>query len=54
MKKEILTQNEHSWDTIADDFFGVTALPKPECSVATEDELYLFPDLNFCKIKNCD
>lgn len=33
MKKEILNQNENSWDAIADDFFAVTALPKLGCSV---------------------
>ena len=33
MKKEILNQNENSWDAIADDFFAVTALPKLEMCI---------------------
>lgn len=46
MKKDILTQNEKSWNALAKDFFGVTALPVLGCSIPTEDELHLFPDLN--------
>lgn len=46
MKESILKQNEKSWDELADDFFGVTALPILGCSIPTEDELHLFPDLS--------
>ena len=46
MKTEILKQNENSWNALAEDFFGVTALPILGCSIPTEDELHLFPDLN--------
>ncbi len=46
MKADILKQNENSWNALAEDFFGVTALPVLGCSIPTEDELNLFPDLN--------
>lgn len=46
MKNDILKQNKNSWNALADDFFGVTALPVLGCSIPTEDELHLFPDLN--------
>ncbi len=46
MKTYILKQNENSWNALAEDFFGVTALPVLGCSIPTEDELHLFPDLN--------
>lgn len=46
MKTDILKQNESSWNALAEDFFGVTALPVLGCSIPTEDELHLFPDLN--------
>lgn len=46
MKTEILKQNENSWNALAEDFFGVTALPVLVCSIPTEDELHFFPDLN--------
>lgn len=45
MNNDILNQNETSWNALADDFFGVTALPTLGCSTPTEDELHLFPDL---------
>ena len=45
MKQDILKQNENSWNALAEDFFGVTALPVLGCSIPTEDELHLFPDL---------
>jgi 2-polyprenyl-3-methyl-5-hydroxy-6-metoxy-1,4-benzoquinol methylase len=41
----ILTQNKQSWDTIADSWFGTTALPAYDCFIPNEDELNLFPDL---------
>lgn len=44
-KKDILTQNEKSWNALSEDFFGVTALPVLGCSIPTEDELHLFPEL---------
>lgn len=43
---EVLTQNKSSWESIADDFFGVTALPTYGCLCPTEDELNLFPSLS--------
>lgn len=46
----ILNQNKSSWNLIADDFFGVTALPDYGCLCPTEEELHLFPDLNGKKI----
>ena len=42
---DIINQNKKSWDAIADDFFGVTALPVYGCFIPTEDERNLFPDL---------
>ena len=50
MKTEILKQNEKSWNALAEDFFGVTALPVLGCSIPTEDELHLFPDLRVASI----
>ena len=41
MKQDILKQNENSWNALAEDFFGVTALPVLGCSIPTEDELHL-------------
>ena len=46
MKTDILKQNEKSWNDLAEDFFGVTALPVFGCSIPTEDDLHLFPNLN--------
>ena len=46
----ILAQNKSSWNTMADSWFGVTALPTYGCLCPTEDELHLFPDLNGKKI----
>ncbi|HBN83741.1 MAG TPA: hypothetical protein DDZ89_07830, partial [Clostridiales bacterium] len=46
----VLVQNKSSWNTIADDFFGVTALPTYGCLCPTEDELHLFPELNGKKV----
>ena len=46
----VLAQNKSSWNAIADDFFGVTALPTYGCLCPTEDELHLFPDLNGKKV----
>jgi 2-polyprenyl-3-methyl-5-hydroxy-6-metoxy-1,4-benzoquinol methylase len=50
MKNNILVQNKRSWDTMADTWFGTTALPTYGCLVPTEDELMLFPDLTGKKI----
>ena len=46
----VLTQNKTSWNAIADDFFGVTALPAYGCLCPKEDELHLFPDLSGKKV----
>lgn len=50
MTNEILTQNKQSWDTMADSWFGTTALPEYGCLIPTEDELKLFPDLEGKKV----
>ncbi len=46
----VLAQNKSSWNAIADDFFGVTALPTYGCLCPTEDELHLFPGLKGKKV----
>ena len=48
--KDILKQNKASWDAIADSFFGMTALPTYGCSIPTEKELLLFPNLRGKKV----
>lgn len=50
MINKILTQNKQSWDTMADSWFGTTALPEYGCLIPTEDELKLFPDLEGKKV----
>lgn len=45
-----LTQNRASWDIIADEFFGVTALPTYGCLCPTEEQLHLFPELTGKKV----
>lgn len=42
---DILKQNKVSWDTIADNWFGTTALPEYGCLIPTEDELHLFGNI---------
>ena len=42
---EILKQNQTSWNAIADDWFGTTALPEYGCRMPTETELGLFGDV---------
>jgi SAM-dependent methyltransferase len=49
-QNEILEQNKSSWNSIADERFGVTALPVYGCLCPTEDELRLFPDLRGKKV----
>jgi Methylase involved in ubiquinone/menaquinone biosynthesis len=46
----ILAQNKSSWNNMADNWFGVTALPTYGCLCPTEDELHLFPDLSGKKV----
>jgi len=46
----VLAQNKSSWNTMADSWFGVTALPTYGCLCPNEDELHLFPDLNGKKV----
>ena len=46
----VLTQNKSSWNAIADNWFGVTALPTYGCLCPDEDELRLFPDLKGKKV----
>lgn len=48
MNKKVMIQNRQSWDTMADTWFGSTALPEYGCLAPTETELKLFPDLS-CK-----
>lgn len=50
MTEDILKQNKQSWDTMADSWFGTTALPVYGCRIPTEDELRLFPDLHGKKV----
>lgn len=45
MRDDRLMQNKQSWDTMADGWFGTTALPVYGCLAPTEEELRLFPDL---------
>ena len=45
MNNDVLTQNKSSWDTMADSWFGTTALPAYGCLVPTEYDLKLFPNL---------
>ena len=51
MYDEVLTRNRKSWDTMADTWFGTTALPVYGCLAPTETELKLFPDLDGKKEK---
>uniref|UniRef100_S0DG41 Putative methyltransferase n=1 Tax=termite gut metagenome TaxID=433724 RepID=S0DG41_9ZZZZ len=46
----ILAQNRESWNAIADDWFGTTALPEYGCLIPTEDELGLFGDVSGKKL----
>ena len=50
MKNQVLIQNKQSWDTMADTWFGTTALPAYGCLMPTEKELKLFPDLSGAKV----
>lgn len=45
MSDIILMQNKSSWDTIADDWFGTTALPTYGCLMPNEEELNLFGEV---------
>ncbi len=49
-KNEILSKNKASWDAVADDWFGATALPVYGPTLPKEDSLQLFGDLNGKKI----
>lgn len=42
--------NRNYWNTYADEWFGVTALPKYGTLFATEDELHLFGDVSGAKL----
>ncbi len=42
---KVLEQNKNSWDSMADSWFGTTALPVYGCYIPTEERLRLFPDL---------
>mgnify|MGYP001806665725 CR=1 FL=1 len=46
MQNDILSQNRNSWNAMADEWFGVTALPVYGCLIPTETELNLFGDVN--------
>jgi len=50
MQKNILEQNKKSWDAIADDWFGKTALPTYGVLIPSEEELNLFGDVNGKKV----
>lgn len=45
-KNEILEQNSKSWNTVADDWFGSTALPTYGPYTPKEDELKLFGEVS--------
>lgn len=45
-----ILQNRHSWNAMADTWFGSTALPTYGCSIPTEDELHLFPYLHDTRV----
>ena len=47
---QILKQNQTSWDAIADDWFGTTALPEYGCRMPTETELGLFGNVTGKKL----
>jgi len=46
MNNSILKTNKNYWDSNADDWFGVTALPQYGVQFVTEDELKLFGDVS--------
>ncbi len=46
----ILQQNRESWNAIADDWFGCTALPQYGCRIPKETELKLFGDVQGKKL----
>lgn len=48
--EEIQKQNRASWDNMADDFFGTTALPTYGCLIPNEEELNLFGDIKNKKV----
>ncbi len=50
MNKNILDLNKKSWDKIADNYFGKTALPEYGPLIATEAELKLFDDIKGKKV----
>jgi len=50
INKEVLLQKQNSWDTMADTWFGSTALPVYGCLAPTEAQLKLFPDLGDKKV----
>jgi len=48
--KNILSINKNYWDSNADEWFGVTALPEYGVQFVTEDELKLFGDVSGKKL----
>ncbi|MDK2966042.1 MAG: hypothetical protein PWP53_1654 [Lacrimispora sp.] len=50
MYNEVINKNRKSWDSMADTWFGATALPVYGCLAPTETELKLFPDLDGKKV----
>jgi cyclopropane fatty-acyl-phospholipid synthase-like methyltransferase len=50
MQNNILEQNKNSWDAIADDWFGTTALPTYGVLIPTETELNLFGNIKGKKV----
>lgn len=50
MNDNILTQNRTAWNAMADEWFGVGALPFYGCLCPDEDKLHLFPDLTGAKV----
>lgn len=50
MNNNTLKQNKTSWNNIADNWFGTTALPTYGCLIPTEDELHLFGNVYNSKV----
>lgn len=50
MNKNILDQNKNSWNAIADDWFGTTALPTYGCHIPDENSLNLFGEVKGKKV----
>lgn len=50
MKNEMLKENKEAWDSMADDWFGTTALPTYGVLAPTESDLHLFGNIQGQKV----